>query len=472
MDTRPFINLFRTYGAYYIYDVNKNSVIKTEKSVWDLLKEAKSDLSQECNNENTYEHRTIKRLKESGFLSSNKIKKVIHPIDEIIEDYMNNKIEMIDLQVTQQCNFRCEYCAYSGGYENRGHSNKKMTFEMAKKGIDFLISHSSDKKRVFIGFYGGEPLIEFNLIKQIIEYVNENAVGKEINFTITTNGTLLDKNIIDFFYKNNVQMSISLDGPKEIHDKSRKFALNNCGTFERVMEKIQLVKRDFPEYMKKINFNAVIDPQNDVNCVCKFFNDFETVKEAIITYSEITDYYSKKDGNFNEKYYEKINYEYFKLLLSKLKKLDAKYTSKLVSRRFKDLETTYRHLRTTEKLPECGHHAGPCIPGTQRMFLNAHGNLYPCERVSETSSMVKIGDIEQGLDINRIREILNVGKLSEESCKNCWAIRYCNLCVAAADNGNGLSKELKAKRCRGSRIQAENKLKDICTLKEFGYKFD
>jgi len=471
MDNIPFIHLFRTCGAYYIYDINKNSVIKTEKKVWNLLKENKCDLDLAFNGENTHEYSVIKKLKERGFLSSNKVQEILHPADEILEDYISNKVLMITLQVTQQCNLRCEYCAYSGGYENRGHTNQRMTFEMAKKGIDFLIDHSSDLKNIFVGFYGGEPLLEFNLIKNIIEYVNENAVGKTVVFTITTNATLINREIIDLFNKNNVSMLISVDGPKEIHDKSRKFAFNSCGTFDKVVENINLIKRDFPEYMKNVTFNAVIDPQNDFSCVCKFFNDFETVKEVSSMYSDIAAYYSKEEVSVDEKYREEISYEYFKLFMLKLKKLDQKYASRLLSYSFRNLTRFYEHLGGTEKLPEKMHHGGPCVPGAQRLFLNAYGDFYPCEKLSETSKVTKIGDIEHGLDINRIREILNVGKLTEENCKNCWALRFCKLCVVAADNGKELSKELKAERCYGSIQQADNHLKDICTLKEFGYKF-
>ncbi|SHK27108.1 uncharacterized protein SAMN02745163_03536 [Clostridium cavendishii DSM 21758] len=464
MNNRPFINLFKTRGAYYVYDVNRNSILRTEKKVWESL-------NQDCNDEKTYENNTIKNLKERGFLSPNKVEGIVHPTNEIIEDYLNSKISMLDFQVTQQCNFRCEYCSYSGAYENRVHSNKRMTFELAKKGVDFLIEHSVEQKHVYVGFYGGEPLIEFELIKKIIEYIKKNAYGKDVRYTLTTNATLLNEEIIDFLYKNDFTMTISLDGPKEVHDKSRKFALNSCGTFDKVIEKIKLIKQVHPEFMEKISFNAVVDPMKDISCVCKFFDNYETVKEAMVIYSEISENYTKKETSVDEKYYQNINYEYFKLLLSKLNKFDEKRTSKLVRKRFLDLETTYRYLRPTEKLLKYMHHAGPCIPGAQRLFLNADGDFYPCERVSETSEAVKIGNIENGLDTNKVLNILNIGKISEENCKNCWAIRFCSLCIAAIDDGNGASKELKLKRCQVARKTAENKFMDICALKEFGYKF-
>lgn len=466
MDNKPFIHLFKTYGNFYIYDVNKNSIIKVEKDTWKYLN---NDTDLICNNLNAIEK--IQHLKEKGFLSSNRVQEILHPADEILEDYISNRVLMVCLQVTQQCNLRCEYCAYSGGYDNRQHTNKRMTLELAKKGIDFLITRSSDLKKVAVGFYGGEPLLEFELIQDIVEYVNRNAVGKEVIFTITTNATLITKEIIEYFNQNNIHMVISLDGPKEIHDKNRKFVFNKCGTFDKVVENIQLIKKEYPEYMKNVTFNAVLDPQNDLKCVHEFFDDFDTIKESAVMYSQISNYYSKTQIGYDEAYYIEMNYELFKLFLSKLDKLDEKYISKLVNSRIGQLQDIYDHFCKSEKLPEKMHHGGPCIPGTQRLFLNAFGEFYPCEKVSETSSITRIGNIEDGLDLNRVRQILNVGKLTEGKCKNCWAIRFCNQCIASADSGKGMEKDIKAERCYGSVKRAEDNLKDICTLIEFGYKF-
>lgn len=461
MKNKPFAHFFKTYGHNYIYDVNKNSIIRVQEDVWDLLKEGYDD-----------ENSTVKQLIENGFLSDNRVKAIVHRTDEVIADYINSKIGMITLQVTQICNLRCEYCVYSGEYHNRKHSNSIMSVDMAKKGINFLNEHSSDVKKVAIGFYGGEPLIEFDLIKEIIEYVKETIYGKLWIFSITTNGTLLNESIIKYFYENDVQLLISLDGPAEIHDKYRRFAHSNVGTFNKIIENIELIKRTYPEYLQNVKFNAVINQENDFTCINGFFNDFEAIKDTLwVRYSEIQENYKKSKAYLNEKYYQDINYEYFKVFLSKLGKLDAKYASTLLLSRFTDLENTYDHLIPTELLPQFLHHGGPCIPGTQRLFLNTHGEFFPCERVSETSKVAKIGDIENGLDLKKVKEILNVGKITEEHCKNCWAIRFCTQCVASADNGNILSAELKLRGCNSVRAIIEAKFKDICTLREFGYNF-
>ena len=132
-----------------------------------------------------------------------------------------------------------------------------------------------------------------------------------------------------------------------------------------------------------------------------------------------------------------------------------------VSKRHKQLE-----------LNDKEHHGGPCIPGSQRLFVDVDGNLYPCERVSEESEVMRIGSLDEGFDYNKIYDILNFGKLTEENCKNCWAFRYCSLCAAYADDLDTLSANKKMKNCNNVRSILENQLKDYCMLNEFGYEFE
>jgi organic radical activating enzyme len=102
------------------------------------------------------------------------------------------------LQVTQQCNLRCQYCAYSGAYYNRTHNSARMSFETAKRAIDFLLARSHESDHVHVGFYGGEPLLEFDLIKRCVDYVKKSVEGRSITFGITTNATLLnDEKILE-----------------------------------------------------------------------------------------------------------------------------------------------------------------------------------------------------------------------------------------------------------------------------------
>ena len=144
-----------------------------------------------------------------------------------LEEFLNSFSSMIILGITERCNLRCEYCCYSGHFEGyRSHNNRSMTFEIAQKAVSQHLHSFQQNGRGGVSFYGGEPLLEFELIKQVVDYTEKeaNLLGKEIVFTITTNGTLLDDEKIHFFVKHNFVVLISIDGPKESHDRYRIFA--------------------------------------------------------------------------------------------------------------------------------------------------------------------------------------------------------------------------------------------------------
>ena len=159
-----------------------------------------------------------------------KLRKV--PTDDEIEGHVFNSRNLI-LNITEQCNFRCKYCVYSGIYNStRIHNPKVMEFSTAKKAVDLFLKNLETKKCMVkinsfsICFYGGEPLLEFSLIKDIVKYAKVEVTKKgldkvyELKFRLSTNGYLLDKKeIVDFLVRNNTILNVSLDGPKEEHDK-------------------------------------------------------------------------------------------------------------------------------------------------------------------------------------------------------------------------------------------------------------
>lgn len=465
----PFIHLFKTVHNFYLYDVNKNMILKTNKNIYEFFKNNFRRYEDFGNSEKltTEEKEAIKLMVNAGFLSNRRIKEVLHPSDNILQYYMQSKLNKITLQVTQQCNLRCSYCPYSGSYINRRHANKAMSIETAKKGIDYLITHSKDSSRINVGFYGGEPLIEFNLIKECLEYAGKKADCKEISFSITTNATLLNDEIIKVFEQYNVQLVISLDGPRNIHDKNRKFALNSCGSFDKVTRIMEHIKNKYPNYYRdNIKFNVVIDPMNDFSCANDFFTSYELVKDSNLTSTLINTEYMEQEINYSEDYLTKVSYEIFKIYLLNLKRLKKENVSKLIEAYFSTLIKVNDQLIPQKSLPDKMHHSGPCIPGALRLFMSIDGTLYPCERVSELSTVMKIGHVNDGLDIEKVRKLLNIGKLTEQSCKNCWAIRFCNMCAVSADNIDSLSSEKKQARCKSVISNVEENFKDLCVMKE------
>ena len=157
-----------------MYVRNINSIIRISEEEYKELIKAKR--------ENNDENEVIKKNKRMGIFIENLIEMIEHPDTDTLEFRANHLCRQLTLQVTQQCNLRCEYCAYSGVYKNWVHNNSNMDWETAKKAIDFFLSHSRDSKEIVLGFYGGEPLLQFPLIKRCVDYIEEQVEGKNISY--------------------------------------------------------------------------------------------------------------------------------------------------------------------------------------------------------------------------------------------------------------------------------------------------
>jgi len=466
---KPFIHLFSTPYGYYMFDVNKNIIIKIKKPVYEALinEQQKNDCNSEIDEEVRKE---IEILRTNGFLSTKRPKEIVHPENDFVEYRLKNDIRKMTLQVTQQCNLRCGYCPYSGDGElQRTHTNKRMSFETARKAIDFLIHHSKEAEIVNIGFYGGEPLLEFELIKKCVEYIKKKAEGKKVSYVITTNATLLNEEIVEYFEKNDIRISISLDGPREIHNKNRRFASDGRGSFDTVMEKIEMIKNKYPGYFPKVGIIMVIDPENNVACTNEFCTNCETVSEMNVLPMIVDDNYTEGKVFIPDDFIKKRNYELFKVYLYELGRVSRKNVSQIFLSQYYQEQNDFANIRPMEGLPEKWHHGGPCVPGESRLFINADGCLYPCEKVNEKSEVMKIGHIDSGFDLNKVRNLINIGKLTEDNCKNCWVITHCKICASQIDSENGLSVEMKKQSCKEVRSTVENLFRNYIALWEMKY---
>lgn len=467
MERKPFIHLFETSEGYYCYDVNTDCILKISQETYIYLKA----IMKEPDNA-LIEPEAVKILRKNGYLKSDKVKETEHPDTQLLKYHCANKIEGIILQVTQNCNLRCEYCAYSGGYKNRVHSNKRMCESTALKAIDFLIAHSKDSDSVSIGFYGGEPLLEFNLIKKCIEYAAKHIEGKCIYFNITTNGTLLKDKIVDFFVQYKVLVTISLDGPEEIHNKNRKYVESQKGSFATIMENLQSIQKKYPSYFQKnISYNTVFETDN-YNCVRDFFNNNELFKKAIIMTSLVTDVNSKSEIKKSEKFYEESNYSYFLACLCLLERINIEYCNNFITTQMSSIGESrkWKKGKQRNKLPDKWHHGGPCIPGVMRLFVDVNGNFYPCEKVSEACKEMMIGSLETGYNLKRVTEMMNIETIREGKCFECWAYSECKMCIGNISIDD--TQEDIEQRCVNMRRRVEEEFKDYCVLSGLGVDFE
>lgn len=468
-DQRPFIHVLRTPLSNYLYDVNTNMFVDVDERTYQYLEEVEQQGGILEKNVDDYIIRNVELLREQGFLSSKHPKKIRHSQSEFVTYHLNENIAQMALQVTQQCNFRCSYCTYcASDFEfQREHSAKRMPLEIALAAVDFFAGRCGNQDKPTIGFYGGEPLLEFSLMQQVTEYAEEKLYAKDLKFTVTTNASLLTPEIAQFLAEHKFMVTISLDGTQEIHDRSRRFASDGKGSFAVIRRNLERVQEQCPEFTYM--FNTVIDPRYPCDPLHELFSQDSLFSKTRMSSTLIDDWFSVEKSVPGEIFMQQDNRHMFRSYLAWRGVYERKRSSRVA---WETLAATFarfkKDMKPTVPLPDVAAPGGPCIPGQKRLFVSTDGNLYPCERVSETSPVMNIGNLKDGFDFGKIDKLLNIAQDTAEDCKYCWAFRHCKLCAGQSDNCGILSPDLRRSQCENVRAQVEELFRDYLWMREFG----
>jgi len=461
----PYIHLFRTSEGFYCYDVNTDCILRIPSDAFEYLEATMSG------DTNPMVPNSVKELAENGFLKADHVISTEHPDTDLLEYHCRNRIEGLILQVTQNCNLHCDYCTYSGGYINRRHNDKVMSFETATKAIDFFVAHSKDSSRLNLSFYGGEPLLQFDLIRKCVEYIENQVEGKQLIYNFTTNGTLLSDKVVDFAVSRDFLITVSLDGPEPIHDKNRKFSGEGNGSFKTIIKNLKQIKTRYPDYYRKnISFNIVLETDN-YNEVKNFFDTNSLFYDTTLMPTLVSDVNKNGVVTKSEQYYEEAKYSHFIACLCLLERLDSQEKSFISSDLISIGEGRKdKHGKQRNVMPQRWHHGGPCIPGVMRLFVDVDGRFFPCEKVSEACDALVIGDIARGYDIRKVEELLNIERKMNGKCFDCWAYSECKMCIGSI--GIDETESELEQRCKSIRSQVENNMKDYCVLRSLGAEFE
>lgn len=371
--------------------------------------------------------------------------------DEVVK-LLSQGIMQLCLEVTEACNMRCKYCAYSGGYPyNRRHGSRYMDFGTAKAAIDYFLPRASSEEGVAIGFYGGEPLLNFKLIRECVEYIKSLELGKTLRFSLTTNLTLLTEEILDYFTEEGFNLTVSLDGPQTEHDRNRIFK-NGEGSFAKVMENLQRIyARDHDYYLKHISFNAVYDPTTDLLAVNRFFTqDFPLFNNGHprVTVGGVTDgnptfLESREPNKDRDKHWKVLRNRFLQTRIGAVD-YNLSVIEEFIAR---SLNLVLLHKRCIRRLREYDNLSSTCIMGQRRLFVTVDGKFHTCERIN---NRLPIGDVHSGFDIPRITKFMNeyAELMNREDCLNCWATRFCGHCYATVAGDRGFLESEKQKRCK------------------------
>lgn len=425
-NNKPIIKLFIDDGHYYIYDTYFNTILEINHLQYKELMLVNRigvpsylSLSKE-----EKEYQDVCMLIRKGFLKTNIIDRVENPLSQYIDQLLDSCVNDLVLQVTKDCNFKCRYCGFANSTGiDRNHEQTSMSWEVAKKSIDFLYQHSRDAQQVNIAFYGGEPLLNFQLIQIATEYANDLFKSKNIFYRMTTNASLLTDDVIEFLVQNKFHISLSIDGPEKIQNIHRSFRANGKGTFSVVYQNLLKIKNSYQNYMDShVKVMPVIVDGEDHNEVLEYFYDLGFKR------SQITMLNAELSGiDFRS---EAGHYHSYDIEIKNVALMDA--ASKM--------DSIYQDKQCLSKV---WHHGGTCVPGVKRLFVDTDGMFFPCEKILLRDNL-SIGNLTSGFNVQRIKNMANIGKMNEARCKKCWAMRFCEICVSQC---NDIEKcELTAKQ--------------------------
>ena len=332
-----------------------------------------------------------------------------------------NVIKALCLHVAHTCNLNCSYCFASQG---KYHGDRAlMSFEVGKRAMDFLIENSSTRRNLEVDFFGGEPLMNFDVVKQIVAYARsiEKEKGKNFRFTLTTNGMLIDDDVIDFCNKEMSNVVLSLDGRKEIHDRLRVDYKGN-GSYDVIVPKFKKLveaRGDKGYYMRGTFTHANPDFTNDVFHMADL-GFTELSMEPVVAKPDDPAALTPEDIETVKEQYE---------ILAK----------DMLRREQEGRPITFYHYMLDLKEGPCIYkRISGCGSGTEYMAVTPWGDLYPCHQfVGEEE--YKLGNIYDGVTNEKVREeFRSCNAYARPDCKDCWAKLYCSGgCAANAYHASG-----------------------------------
>ncbi len=361
------------------------------------------------------------------------------PMAQTFKERSGNVIKALCLHIAHTCNLNCSYCFASQGKYNGERA--VMSFEVGKQALDFLIANSGTRHNLEVDFFGGEPLMNWQVVKDLVLYARsiEKQHNKNFRFTLTTNGILIDDDVIDFCNKEMSNVVLSLDGRKEVHDRYRVDYAGN-GSWEKVVPKFQklVAARGGKNYYMRGTFtHANPDFLNDIKCMLDL-GFTELSMEPVVCPKDDPEALTPEDIEIIKDQYDQL--------------------AELMRQRRKEGRpfTFYHYMIDLKGGPCIYKRISGCGSGTEYMAVTPWGDLYPCHQFVGDESY-KLGDIWNGVSNHeRQEEFRSCNVYARPECADCWAKLWCSGgCAANALHASGSIRGIYEAGCELFRKRIE-----------------
>ncbi len=379
-------------GSYYFYNITTNAIFLMDDQAYSILVE-------EQNPEEDIYSETINFFKDNYILvtpeNDNKLKEIY---SQVVKKKKSLNATGLTLMICQECNLRCKYCyGKDGEYSNKG----KMDFSIAKKAIDYFVDQAPSDT-LSICFFGGEPLLNFGLMKKVVSYVREveNKTNKKFTFSITTNATLINETIKAFIEENKIGMTVSIDGTREMNDANRFYA-NKNGTYIDVKNNISGIKTSM------IARATIAPPNLDLsNSITHLVEEFSF---RSVAWAEADNLLSDED---------------YKVIKKSTLELIDKLEGLIKEERYELVKKYHSFINMLKKFDSDGIRSKGCGAGSNLMAVDIDGKIYPCHRFVGVGKFV-VGDVTVGnkgnTDFYSVIDLVNF-----EKCQSCIAKSICS----------------------------------------------
>ena len=410
------IHKYKLNGYNIVLDTNSGGVHVVDDITYDLLDNVKPPFDSEC------PQKVIDKL--SIFYPVENIESCYNEIVELYNDKIlfseddyerfakysvASPVKAMCLNIAHDCNLRCKYCFASTG--DFGTGRKMMTFETGRRAIDFLIEKSEDRENLELDFFGGEPLMNFDTVKQIVEYARsrEKECGKRFRFTITTNGLLLDDDKIDFINKEMSNVVLSIDGRKETNDNVR-IRVDGSGCYDSILPKFKKLveQRGDKEYYVRGTFTKYnIDFSEDV---FSLYNEgFDQISvEPVVCGSENPYALTEKELSEIFKEYERL-------------------AERILENEEKGQKFNFFHFMLDLDQGPCAiKRLRGCGCGNEYVAVTPDGDIFPCHQFVGIDEF-KMGNLYEGTFNQDMKSDFAAAHVyTKPECRECWAKFYCS----------------------------------------------